>query len=66
VYVCLTERGREVADGLGALEEFANLRRRGELIADSVGAMSATDLRDFVYKQFPELLDMRWGEEIEL
>lgn len=66
VYVCLTGRGREVADELGALGEFADLRRRGKLIADSVGAMSATGLKDFVYKQFPELLDMRWGEEIEL
>ena len=66
VNVRLTERGCGVADRLGALEEFADLRRRGGLIAKAVGAMSATVLRDFVYKQFPELLDMRWGEEIEL
>jgi hypothetical protein len=66
VHVRLTERGRDVADRLGELEEFTDLKRRGDLIAKSVGPMSATGLRDFIYKQFPELLDMRWGEEIEL
>jgi len=66
VHVGLTERGREVADQLAQLQEFADLRQRSTLIAKAVGPMSATRLKDFIYEQFPELLDMRWGEEIEV
>jgi hypothetical protein len=66
VNVVLTERGREIADQLGNLETFADLKERSALIAKAVGRMSATRLKDFIYEQFPELLDMRWGEEIEI
>lgn len=66
VYVRLTDLGREVADQLGQLEEFDDLRRRGDLIAKAVGRMSATRLKNFIYEQFPELLDMQWGEEIDV
>jgi hypothetical protein len=66
VYVRLTDRGREIADQLGELEDFGDLRRRGQLVTKVVGQMSATRLKDFIYEQFPELLDMQWGVEIEV
>ena len=64
--VGLTSRGRDLADQLAQRQEFADLLRRGHLIGRAVGPMSATRLKDFVYQQFPELLDMRWGAEIEV
>lgn len=66
VHVGLTARGRAVADGIGDIPEFRDLRHRSILIARSVGALSATGLKNYVYDLFPELLSMRWGEEIEL
>lgn len=66
VYVGLTDRGREIADQIGQLEEFGDLRRRGQLVTKAVGQMSATRLKDFIYEQFPELLDMQWGVEIDV
>jgi hypothetical protein len=66
VNVGLTSRGQEVAADMEKLPDFEDMRIRSQLIYKAVGDMSATRLRDFVYSKFPELLDMRWGEEIEL
>ncbi len=66
VYVRLTESGRDVADSLGRTPDFQDIRRRSVLTARAVGSMSATGLKAFIYEQFPELLSMRWGEEIDL
>jgi hypothetical protein len=32
----------------------------------AVGPMSATRLKDFVYVAIPEIVDMKWGREIDL
>jgi hypothetical protein len=66
VHVSLTSHGQEVAAQMAGLPDFGDVRERSELIYKAVGGMSATRLRDFVYAEFPELLNMRWGEEIEL
>lgn len=66
VNVVLTDPGRAVADSLGKLDEFADMSARSKLVYKAVGGMSATGLKEFVYEKFPELLDMRWGQEIEL
>lgn len=66
VHIGLTPRGQEVAAKLAGLPEFEDVRVRSHLIFKAVGDMSATRLKEFVYKEFPELLNMRWGEEIEL
>lgn len=66
VNVGLTERGQNVAAQLAALEEYQDLAARSKLVVDAVGGMGATKLKEFVYQTFPELVDMRWGEEIVL
>lgn len=66
VYVGLTERGKEIANNLGIEEDFQILSIRSKLIIKAVGSLSATKLKDFVYQNFPEILDMKWGEDIEL
>jgi hypothetical protein len=66
VNVGLTPRGHAIAAQIEDLPDFEDVQVRSQLIYEAVGGMSATRLRNFVYAEFPELLDMRWGEEIEL
>ena len=66
VHVGLTEEGTALAATLSELEEFQDFSARSKLVVRAVGSLSATRLKDFVYKTFPELSSMRWGEEIEL
>jgi predicted transcriptional regulator len=66
IHVGLTEKGEQIADNIGSLEEFIDLEQRSQLVVEAVGSLSATKLKDFVYQTFPELISMRWGEEIKL
>jgi hypothetical protein len=64
VHVGLTEKGRDVARALKETDDFSLLASRSELIVKAVGSLSGTRLKEFVYEQFPEVVSMRWGEEI--
>lgn len=66
VHVELTDVGMDVAVRLGELEEFKPLASRSSIIASTFGNYSATKLKDFVYRVFPEIIDMQWGRRIEL
>lgn len=64
VLIGLTTRGRQLADTLGGDPLFADLAHRSETVVSAVGAMPATRLKEFVYAVVPEIVEMRWGEEI--
>lgn len=66
VNVKLTERGKEIANLLSQAEDFSSLAIRSKLVVSAVGGFSATSLKDFIYKVFPEIVDMEWGRSIEL
>jgi hypothetical protein len=67
VRVLATAPGHQAAEDLAAsAPELAELAERSRLVQRAVGRMSATSLKEFIYETFPEILDMRWGEEIEL
>lgn len=66
VNVKLTAAGQSIAEQLSGLGEFQPLVRRSHLVASTVGSFSATKLKDFIYKVFPEIVDMQWGEHIDL
>jgi len=66
VRVAVTKQGRDLARSLAARAEFDGLAQRSQVIASALGHMGATTLKDFVYKAFPELNAMKWGESIEL
>jgi hypothetical protein len=66
VHVRLTEQGRALAGQLAGREDFHTIAERSDLIVKEVGKLSATRIKDFVYEVFPELSDMKWGEEIVL
>jgi hypothetical protein len=66
VRVAVSRQGRELARSLADRPEFAGLAQRSRVIVTTVGHMGATALKNFVYKTFPELNSMKWGESIEL
>lgn len=61
-----TPEGQAVATALANQEPLEDLATRAKLVARSFGNRSGTDLKKFVYANFPELTDMRWGEEIAI
>jgi len=66
VHVKLTEKGRSVAAELSGQHEFRDIKLRSDLIIKHFGAIPATKLKDFIYKVFPELASLKWGENINL
>jgi hypothetical protein len=66
VNVKLTPAGIKVAAQLSDLDEFRSIAKRSQIVASAVGGYSATKLKDFIYKVFPEIVDMQWGRHIEL
>jgi hypothetical protein len=66
VNVKLTPAGLKVAAQLSDLDEFRSIAKRSQIVASAVGGYSATKLKDFIYKVFPEIVDMQWGRHIEL
>ena len=66
VQIGLSEVGRSLASQFRDDPLFADLSQRADVVVKAVGSMSATRLKDFVYEAVPEIIDMKWGEEIEL
>jgi len=66
VHIGLTERGIAIADQVRDLPEFEDIDARSQVIASKFGGFSAMGIKAFVYQTFPELLSMKWGEDIEL
>jgi|SRR5450830_41518 len=66
VKIWLTEEGHQVADAVAGTEAYQLTAERAELINVRFGSKSGGALKDFVYETFPELTNMKWGEEIAL
>jgi hypothetical protein len=64
VHVGLTKSGRELATKFRNDPLYSTLKQRSDLLIKVVGRMTATALKDFVYKVIPEIINMKWGEEI--
>lgn len=66
VKVGLTTTGKDLAVQFREISEFEAIAQRSDIVAKAVGAFPATKLKDYIYKVFPEIIDMRWGDEIEI
>lgn len=66
VEIGLSDAGRVLANEFRSDPLYADLARRADVVLKAVGPMSATRLKDFVYDAIPEIVDMKWGKEIEL
>ncbi|MFC4299586.1 hypothetical protein [Castellaniella ginsengisoli] len=61
-----TPAGQAMATVLSGQEPLEDLAARAKLVAKSFGNRNGTNLKNFVYATFPELTDMKWGEEINI
>lgn len=66
VEISIKDKGHEKAQELASKPIFGDYLARSRLIKSSFGSMSAVRLVEFVYRVFPELTNMRWGEAIKL
>ena len=66
VQLWLTEEGHHVAASLADQAPLESLAKRAKLVTQSFGSRNGTNLKNFVYDTFPELTNMKWGEEIAL
>jgi hypothetical protein len=64
VHVGLTNTGRELATKFRKDPLYSTMTQRSDLLIKVVGRMTATALKEFVYEVIPEIIDMKWGEEI--
>lgn len=64
VNIALTDEGLSVADQLLKTSAMKSVFGRAALISRHFGSKSGAALKNFVYETFPELTDMKWGEEI--
>ncbi|MDO9203587.1 MAG: hypothetical protein Q7U58_20005 [Hydrogenophaga sp.] len=61
-----TPEGQVMATALADQEPLEGLATRARLVAKGFGNRTGTDLKNFIYATFPELTDMKWGEEIAI
>lgn len=66
VQVWPTSQGKAVASELADQGSLQLIAARAKLIAKAFGGYSGTRLKEFVYATFPELTDMKWGQEIAI
>jgi hypothetical protein len=65
VQIGLSDAGRALATRFREDPLYSEQSRRADTVVKAVGSMSATQIRDFVYEAVPEIVDMKWGREIE-
>jgi hypothetical protein len=63
VYIGITESGRKLAEDLISRGEFALISERSRLLKSHLD-LSATTLMNFIYTTFPEIGNLRYGEQI--
>lgn len=66
VMIGLTRLGKETSAALRDRSDFESLARRSDLIALRLGKLAATKLKNFTYEVVPEIIAMKWGQEIAL
>ncbi|MFC1510222.1 hypothetical protein ACFL49_00995 [Candidatus Omnitrophota bacterium] len=64
VYVEITPEGIKTALNVKSQNVFKGYSEKSEIIMKHFNKLSATALMKFIYKTFPELEVMKWGEKI--
>lgn len=66
VKIQLSKKGVVLAEQLARTEAFQPLAERAKVVNSAVGNMPSSRITDFVYKIAPEIINMKWGNPIEL
>jgi hypothetical protein len=64
VHIGITAKGKEIASELAEQPEFTELLMRTRLLKSHLD-LSATTLMKFIYSTFPEISDLRYGQQID-
>jgi len=66
IKIQLSTKGMALAGQLAETEAFKPLAERAKIVNSTVGNMPSTKITAFVYKIAPEIINMKWGNAIEL
>ena len=66
VKIQLSKKGTALAERLAEAEAFKPLAERAKVVNSAVGNMPSSKITAFVYKIAPEIINMKWGNAIEL
>lgn len=66
VKIQLSSAGLALSDQLAKTETFASLFERACVVNSAVGTMPSSKITTFVYRIAPEIINMKWGDAIEL
>lgn len=66
VQIWLTPEGHDIAEVLANNQPHLTLADRALVVTKRFGSMSGSGLKNLVYDTFPELTNMKWGEEIAI
>jgi hypothetical protein len=64
ICIGLTEKGYETASKLSQVEEFVKFANRAQILKKHFD-MSGSNLKEFIYETFPEIVSLKLGEVIE-
>jgi hypothetical protein len=63
-YFSLTESGKEIADVFSEHEAFRTLVKRAKILKKIFTGWSGTSVKEFIYKEFQEVVSLPLGKEI--
>lgn len=66
VKIQLSRKGMALAERLAEAEAFKPLAERAKVVNSAVGNMPSSKITAFVYRIAPEIINMKWGNTIEL
>lgn len=66
VILKLTEEGRKIALLFSQDVAYSDVYLRSQIVNEAFGKLTSSRIKEFIYKTFPELDNMKWGEEISL
>jgi hypothetical protein len=66
VKLSLTEMGKDTAVIFSQDPAYGDIKLRSQIVKDAFGKMTSSRIKEFIYKTFPELANMKWGEEISI
>jgi hypothetical protein len=66
VKIQLSKKGLQLAGQLAEADAFKPLAERARVVNSAVGSMTSTKITAFIYKLAPEIVNMKWGNAIEL
>ena len=60
----VTADGHRVAEGLASTPAWASTADRANRLRAAFGSQSGTWMKDFIYREFPEVTTAEWGERL--